>query len=148
MDAFSDFEKTVDTPVLKRLSKTTRKIDNQVLVDESMKKKWDKAKDGKERTAALIAVNEMVLHALRQVAHCTTGDLAQLVEQYARLSLAGSYSAQVKSAVSFLQHKYNAMEKQEIGQDKLEKVKRSLGHMKRKLEFLNKVEDTKSGVSG
>ena len=60
MDAFSGFKKTLDKPVLKQQSTTTRKIDGQVLVDEAMKKKWDEAKDGKENTTTLIAAYEMV----------------------------------------------------------------------------------------
>jgi DNA repair ATPase RecN len=145
MDAFSDFERTVGIPVLKERPVTIRRIDSQVLVDDNMKKKWEEAKNGKETTAALIAVNEMVLHDLNQVINCPTGPLVQLVEQYARLLLAGSYSTQVRSAVRFLEQK----EKKGISQDKLEKVKESLDHLKRKLEFLNKVEkDAHQGGSG
>ena len=149
MYAFSNFEKTVDIPALKQQRTTTRKIDNQVLIDEDMKKKWDEAKDGKETTATLIAVNEMILHHLKQVANCSTGDLVQLVAQYAELSLAGSCSAQVRSAIRVLERKYIAMKEKRIGQDELQKVKESLDHMKRKLEFLKNVEeDTQKGVSG
>ena len=77
------------------------------------------------------------------------GDLVQLVEQYADLSLAGSCSAPVWSAVRFLERKYIAMTEQKIGQDELQKVKESLGHMKRKLEVFEEVEkDMQKGVSG
>ena len=149
MSTFSDFEKTVDIPVSKQWPTATRKIDNQVLVDEDMKKNWDEAKDGKERTAALIAVNEMALHVLKQVGICDMGDLVQLMEQYADLSLVGSCSVRMKSTVRFLE----AMEKEFNGNDKdkgkLETVKESLNHMKRKLEVLNKIEeDVQKGVLG
>ena len=149
MNTFSDFETTVDIPVSKQQPTTTHKIDKQVFVDENMKKKWYEAKDGKERTAALIAVNEMALHIFKQVVNCAVGDLVQLVEQYADLSLAGSCSMWGKSAVRFLE----AMEKEFNGNDKdkgkLEMVKESLNHMKRKLEVLNKIEeDVQKGVLG
>ena len=149
MNTFSDFEMTVDIPVSKHRSTATRKIDNQVLVDEDMKRKWDEAKDGKERTAALIAVNEMVLHILNQVSNCATGDLVQLVEQYADLSLVGSCSVRMRSTVRFLE----AMEKEFNDNDKdkgeLETVKESLNHMKRKLDLLNNIEeDIQKGLSG
>ena len=147
MNTFSDFEKTVDITVSKQRPTATRKIDNQVLVDEDMKRKWDKAKDGKERTAALIVVNEMALHILNQVSNCATGDLVQLVKQYADLSLVGSCSVQVKSIVRFLETvlmEFNALYM--IG---LEPVKERLDHMKRKLEVLDKIEeDVQKGVSG
>jgi hypothetical protein len=131
MNAFSGFEKTVDTPVSKQQPITTRKIDNRMLFDEDMKKKWDEAKDGKETTAALIAVNEMVLHHLKQVTNCATGDLVQLVEQYARLSLVGSCSARVRTTLRLL-------ERVTIDDTK---AKVSLDHMKRNLELLNKIEE-------
>ena len=136
MDAFSHFEKTVDIPVLKQQRTTTRIIDNQALVDGDAKKKWHKAKDGKERTATLIVVNEMVLHHLNRVINCARRDLVQ----YADLSLGGSYSAQARSAVGFLEE-YIAKEEKWIGRDELYRVKESLGHMKRKLDLLNEVEE-------
>ena len=144
MNTFSDCEKTIDIPVSKQRPTATRSIDNEVLIDEDMKKKWDEAKDGKERTAALIAVNEMALHILKQVGNCDTGDLVQLVKQYADLSLVGSCSAWAKSAIQYLGFALN-----DIGtRDKREIVRESLGHMKRKLEVLNKIEeDVQKGVS-
>ena len=139
MDAFSHFEKTVDIPVLKQRRTATRKIDNQVLVDEDMKKKWGEAKDGKETTATLIAVNEMVLYHLNQVPNCATGDLVQLVEQYADLSLTGSCSAQVRSAVRFLEEYITEKESRILYE--LPMAERSLDYMRRKLELLNEVEE-------
>ena len=128
---------------LKQQSTTTRTIDGRVLVDEDMKKKWDKAKDGKEMSTTLIAINDMVLHELNQAINCAMGDLMQLMERYDGLSLAGSCSAEVRGVVRLLE----ALEKMDIRKDELEKVKESLGHMKRRLELLSIVEDeAKKGV--
>jgi len=119
MDAFTDFEKTVD---------------------EDMKKNWDEAKRRKETTAALIAVNDLLLHDAKQVTSWIMGDLVQLVGQYARLSLAGSYLAQLRSKISFLEGRERRL---------ADRTKVKLGHMKRELELLNKVEeDAQKGVSG
>jgi len=140
MDAFSDFEKM---PILKQQPASTGKIDNQVLADQDMKKKWDEAKRGKETNVALIAINGILLHDANH--SCITGDLVQLVEQYARLSLAGSCSAQVRSTVSFLER----LERSDSGQVALGDIKGTLGYMKRKLKLLNKVEeDAQKGSSG
>ena len=145
MNTFSDFENTVDISVLKQWPTASRKFDNQVMVDENMKKKrWDVAKVGKERTAALIAVNQMVLH----ISNCAMGDLVQLMEQYADLSLAGSCSVRAKSTVRFLEAMENEFNDNDKGKGKLEMVKESLEHMKRKLG-LNKIEeDVQKGGSG
>ena len=84
----------------------------------------------------------MALHHFNQVANCATGDLVQLVEQYADSSVAGSCSAQAKSAIGYLEAMKN------IDEDKQKTVKMSLRHMKRKLELLNKIEeDVQKGVS-
>jgi len=141
MGAFSDVEKTVDIPGLKQQPMTTRKIDNRVLVEEDMKGNWDEANDGKKRTTALIAVHEMVLLVLNQAINCATGDLVQLMGQYARLSLAGSYSAQVRCAVNNLEQTSIAMGKNRTAQKEVRKVRRSLDHMKRKLELLSQIEE-------
>ena len=94
MDAFSNSEKTVDMPVSKQQPMTTQKIDNQVLFNQYMKKKWETAKDEKEKTAALIAVNEMVLYDPKQATSRPSNNLAPLLEEYAYLSLTGSFSVQ------------------------------------------------------
>ncbi len=143
MDAFSDFEKIVDIPDLKLPPTTIRKIDSQVLMDENMKKEWDEAKDRKERIATLIAVNEMVLHGIKQVINSALGELVQPVEHYARLSLAGSCSAQMRGEIKSL----GAMVKRRFTYYEAEYRKR-LDQKKRKLELLNEVEDALKGVSG
>jgi len=144
MDTFANFEKTVDIPVLEQQPASTHKIDFQVLVDEDMKRNWDAAKHRKETTATLIAIYEFLLHDAKQVISCPMGDLVQLVGQYARLSLAGSYSAQLRSRASLLEG-LRGMEHL-VGQEKMNKT---LSHMRRKLEVLNKVEeDAQKGVPG
>jgi hypothetical protein len=111
-------------------------IDTQVSIDKDMKEKWEKAKSGKEKNEALIATSQEVLNQLDQVIDNATKDLAQLVEDYAGLSLSGSFSAQVKSAVRLLEQKYKAMETKGVSQEQLEKVKGSLDVMKKKLVLL------------
>jgi DNA repair ATPase RecN len=144
MNTFSGFEKTVDVNGLKQQPTATHEIDSQVLVDEDMKEKWDEAKDGKETTTTLIAVNEMVLHELNQAIDCAMGNLVQLVERYDRLSLVVSYSAQVRSAIKVLED----MKERTIWMSTLEKAKESLDYMKRMLELLNEAEDAKKGSAG
>lgn len=117
----------------------------QVLLYEDKKRRWNEEKDGKETTTTLIAVNEMILYELNQAINHAMDDLVQLVERYDRLSLVGSCSAQVRSAVRFLE----AMGEIDIGQDELANVKKSLEHLKRKLELLNEIEEiAKKGMSG
>jgi len=76
-------------------------IDTQVLIDDNMKRKWESAKDGKEKIAVLVKLHAKVLDDLNQVINRTTSDLAQLVERYARLSLSGDLSAQGETLSRF-----------------------------------------------
>jgi hypothetical protein len=104
-------------------------------VDQSMKE-WDSAKDGTEKTAILLAKREKVLHDLDQIINGATNELARQVERYAHLSLSGSFSAQVGSAVRLLEQSYIALEGKDVGHDHLQRVKESLGSMRRKLDVL------------
>jgi hypothetical protein len=111
-------------------------IDKQVSVDQDMKKKWETAKGGKEKTAALIAASKKALHGFNQVIDNATNDLAQLAGDYAGMSLSGSFSAQTEKTVRLLEQSYQGMQEKGVGQDQLQKIKESLGHMKEKLELL------------
>ena len=111
-------------------------MNTQAPVDQEMKK-WEMVKNGTEKTAILVAVREKVFHELDQVINGATNDLERQLERYMHLSLSGSLSAQVGSAVKLLEENYIALEERGVSQDHLQRVKRSLGHMKRKLQLLN-----------
>ena len=117
-------------------SKWEKVIHMKVSVDQGMKE-WEEAKDAKERTAILTTVREKVLRDLNQIISSATSELVQLVERYARLSLSGSFLAQVNSAVRLLELHYTGLGNKSVDQDQLQRVKVSLEHMKRKLTLLN-----------
>jgi hypothetical protein len=112
--------------------------DKQFSVDQAMKKKFDDAKDGKEKTEAAIKMGEQALRDLNQVIDNATNELAQLASDYAGLSLSGSFSAQMEKAVRLLKQSYTGMEEKGVGQDQLQKVKESLDQMQKKLDLLKK----------
>jgi len=107
MDAFAEFEEPVDIPVLKQQPASTHEI-------------------------AFIAINKFLLHHANQVINCNS-DLVQLVEQYARLSIAGSRSAQVRGTISHLERFSDGLVAPRV-------VQETLPYMKRKLELLDRVE--------
>ena len=106
-----------------------------------MKEKWEAARNGKEKTYALVGASEKVLRDLNQVIDRAINDLEQLVGRYASLSLSGNFSVQVGSAVRLLEQNYAVLENKSVSTDQLHKVKRSADHMKRKLELLNKARE-------
>ena len=107
----------------------------QAPVDQDMKE-WDSTKDRTGKEAILVKVREKVLHSLDQITNDATNDLARQVERYARLSLTGSFSAQVDSAVKLLEQSYTGLLAKGIGQDHLQRVDESLANMRRKLKIL------------
>ena len=117
-------------------SKWEEVIDTRVSVDLKLKE-WEAAKDGKAKTAVIIAAREKVSNDLDQVINRPANHLSQLVERYERLALLGSFAAQVKSTIRLLEHDYLARGENNVGHEQLQKVKDSLGHTKRKLVLLN-----------
>ena len=107
----------------------------QAPVDQDMKE-WDSTKDRTGKEAMLVKVREKVLHSLNQITNDATNDLALQVERYARLSLSGSFSAQVDSAVKLLEKSYTGLLAKGVGQDHLQRVDESLVSMRRKLKIL------------
>ena len=114
-------------------------IDKQVTVDQNTKKKWDDAKNGRERTAALIQAGEKALKGYKDVIDGATNDLAVLADEYAQLSLSGSFSAQLEKATGLLEQKYKGMEEKEVGKEQLEMVKEGLDKMKKKLAIMTNI---------
>jgi myosin heavy subunit len=126
--------------------KWEEEIDQQVSVDQDMKKKWEAAKDGKEKTTALIEAGEKALNELKQIVDHATNDLAQLAEDYANLSLSGSFSAQMEKAVRLLEQRQKGMEEKGLGQEQLQKVRDGLEFMKKKLELMNVAREKKASA--
>jgi hypothetical protein len=145
MAVLSDIEKVVDRIARDQQPTAIHKIDRKMSVDqEMMKKRWEAAKDEKEKTVALITFNELVLHDLNQVIHRATNDLVQLMEQFAGLSLSGCFLEQLGSGVRLLEHRYKDLEK--TGADQV-KVKKSLDATKKLLEFLSNAMKNSRGAA-
>ena len=115
--------------------------DIQVLVDEDMQKKWEMAKDEKEKVAALLEQGKKALQGLNKIISDATNNLSRLTEEFANLSLSGSFSTQVEKAVGLLEQTYKSMEEKCVNPTQLQKVKDNLDQMTRKLELLNKVKE-------
>jgi hypothetical protein len=114
----------------------------QVSVDDDMKKQWEAAKDEKERTDALVATSETALEDLSNIIDEAMGELARLAEEYARLSLSGSYSAPLEKAIWLLEQRCKGMEEKGVGLELLTKVRTTLEQMKVRLALLRKAKET------
>ena len=119
----------------------------QLSVDDNMKKLWEAAKDEKERTEVLLATSKRALGDLSSIIDEAMDELAQLAEEYASLSLSGSFSAPLEKAISLLEQRCKGMEEKGVGLELLTKVRSSLEHMKGRLDLLRKAkEKLRAGV--
>ena len=86
---------------------------------EKKKKRWEAAKAEKGNTEAVIVADERELSDLNHAMDKSMDDLAQLVEDYGRLSLGGSFSKHVEKAIRFLEERYTDMEKKSVSKAQL-----------------------------
>ena len=110
----------------------------QLSVDDDTRRQWEAAKDEKERTEALIATSRGALGDLSRIIDEAMDELARLAEEYASLSLSGSFSAPLEKTVWLLEQRCKGMEEKGVGLEQLTKVRSSLEHMKGRLDLLRK----------
>lgn len=110
--------------------------DSQVTIDEGMKKKWEDAKDEKERNELALADMQRTLDGFTKSIDDHTAKLADYTADYANLSLSGSFSAQVEKAINLLEQKLQSMREGGVDNEQLEKVEDSMEVMKTKLQVL------------
>ena len=109
-------------------------------VDEEMKTQWEAAKDEKERTEALLAGSQRTLDSLSSTVEAGMDALEELQEEYARLSLSGSFSGPLEKAIRLLELHFRNMEQKGVSGDQLEKLRGSVEEMKKRLNVLKKAE--------
>lgn len=105
-------------------------------VNPEMKERYENAKSDRERKEVLLAGCKKELDASNRRIEDGTKELAQLAEDYAELSLSGSFSADVEKAVRLLQQSYKGMEEKGVDQEQLQKMKECLDMMEKKLKIL------------
>ena len=110
-------------------------------VDDDMRKQWEAAKDEKARTEALLVTSKSALEDLSRIIDEAMEELARLAEEYASLSLSGSFSAPLEKAISLLEQRCKGMEEKGVGLEVLTKVRTSLDNMKGRLDLLRQAKE-------
>lgn len=113
----------------------------QVSVDDNMRRQWEAAKDDQGRTQALIETSESALGDLSGIIDDAMDELARLADEYARLSLSGSFSAPLEKAIWLLEQQCRGMEEKGVDREMLGKVRGRLDEMRRRLDLLGKVKE-------
>jgi chaperonin cofactor prefoldin len=112
-----------------------------VSVDDNMKKQWEAAKDEKEMTKALAITSKRALDDLSRVMNDAMDELARLAEDYACLSLSGSFLAPLEKAIRLLEQRCKGMEEKGVSPEQLERMHGSVEQMKGKLNLLIKAKE-------
>jgi hypothetical protein len=115
--------------------------EGQVSVDSNMKRQWEAAKNETEKAAALAEASQRALDDLSRITDDAMDDLAQLADEYARLSLSGSFSAPLEQAICLLEQQCKGMEEKGVGPEPLAKVRSRLEEMKVRLGLLRKAQE-------
>ncbi len=117
-------------------AKWVQKEESQVTVDEKMKTQWEEAKDEQGKTEALLAGSQRTLDSLSSTIGVSMDALKGLQEEYAGLSLSGSFSGPLEKAIRLLELHYESMEQKGVSRDELNTMRASLENMKTRLDVL------------
>ncbi|KZV68359.1 hypothetical protein PENSPDRAFT_634475 [Peniophora sp. CONT] len=111
--------------------------DTQVEIDHNMKRKWEEAKEGKERNEVAMAALQKAHDNLATAIVEGTDKLTELASEFSNLSLSGSFSAPVEKAIALYEQKLQAMRGDpSIDVEQLRQVEASLNTMKKKRALL------------
>lgn len=120
----------------------------EVSVDSDMKRQWEAAKSEQEKTDALAKTSEKALSDLGCIIDDAMDELARLADDYAQLSLSGSFSAPLEKAIWLLEQQCKAMEEKGVSPEQLAKVRGSLEEMMERLDLLRKAQEKVAVTEG
>ena len=113
-----------------------------------MKEQWEAAKSEQEKTDALAKTSKKALSDLGCIIDDAMDELARLADDYAQLSLSGSFSAPLEKAIWLLEQQCKAMEEKGVGPEQLVKVRSSLEEMTERLGLLRKAQEKVAVTKG
>ncbi|KIL58588.1 hypothetical protein M378DRAFT_1025098 [Amanita muscaria Koide BX008] len=116
-----------------------RQKDHQrIVIDQDAEKKYTGAKNENEKQEALkVAIQKTTNDLSDEIENCLNR-LGLLTEEYARLSLSGSFAGQVRKTVVLLELNLESMRNNGTDSQSVRKVEESLERMKEMLSILEK----------
>ncbi|KAM6499735.1 hypothetical protein JOM56_005243 [Amanita muscaria] len=116
-----------------------RQKDHQrIVINRDAEKKYTGAKDENEKQEALKATIQETINNLTEEIEDCLNRLGLLTEEYANLSLSGSFAGQVRKTVVLLELNLESMRNNGTDSDSVRKVEESLERMKEMLSILEK----------
>ena len=94
-----------------------------------------------DATSALAETSNKALEDLGRILNDAMADLAQSANEYAHLSLSGTFSAPLEKAILLSERQCKELEEKGVGPEQLEKVRRNLEDMKGRFDLLKKAQE-------
>ena len=101
-----------------------------------------------DATGALAETSNRALEDLGRIINDAMDDLAQSANEYAHLSLSGSFSTPLEKAILLLERQCKESEEKGVDPEQLEKVRGSLEEMKGRFSLLRKAQENVAVAKG
>lgn len=115
--------------------------DTQVIIDQDLKKKYDDAVSEKSRQELGMAQLKQTIVDMDRALAESTDKVGQLVKEYGKLSLSGSFSGQVKKSVAMLELNLETMRNNGTDAQTIKSVEKALARMQEKLTVVEKAKE-------
>lgn len=115
--------------------------DTQITVDAEAKRKYEVAVSDKARQELGMEQLRQTIVNMDTALADATAKVGQLVENYARLSLSGSFAGQVKKSVALLEMNLETMRGNGTDEQTIKSVEKALSRMREKLELVEKAKE-------
>ncbi|KAJ7750688.1 hypothetical protein DFH07DRAFT_1034072 [Mycena maculata] len=120
--------------------------ETQISVDEGMKAKWESAKDGKAKDEAALEAMRQALADVERVVERKMVKLADLAEEYGKMSLSGSFSAHLERGITLMEMHLASSRESNTDSKQKKRLEENVEELKRKLDVLKKANSIKQGA--
>ncbi|KAJ7763599.1 hypothetical protein DFH07DRAFT_939252 [Mycena maculata] len=117
--------------------------ETQIRVDEGMKAKWESAKEGKAKHEAAVEAMRQALADVDRVVEGKMVKLADLAEEYGKMSLSGSFSAHLERGISLLEMHLASSRESNTDSEQMKRLEENVAGLKRKLDVLKEANSLK-----
>jgi uncharacterized coiled-coil DUF342 family protein len=108
-----------------------------------MKTKWDSAKEGKAKNEAALEAMRQALADVDRVVESKMVELADLAEEYGKMSLSGSFSAHLERGIMLLEMHLASSRESNTDSEQMKRLEENVAELKRKLDVLKKANSLK-----
>ncbi|KAJ7247818.1 hypothetical protein C8J57DRAFT_1359008 [Mycena rebaudengoi] len=110
--------------------------EKQINVDKGMKSKWESAKEGKAKDEAAREAMRQALADVDKVVERKMVKLADLAEEYGKMSLSGSFSAHLKRGITLLEMHLASSCGSNTDSEQMKRLEENVAELTRKLGVL------------